>query len=97
MDHDRAALNIGNGEVWHYNDLPGSAAAIDGEHWHVALMTLPMRPKVFAGVGWVIMASRCHASGWLPVWSIAGSTIRINVNIKSVVARRKVGKLQRDP
>ena len=97
MDHDRAASNVGKGEVWRYNDPSGSAAAIDAEHWHVALMTLPMWAAVFAAVGWVVMASRCHARGRLAVWSVASTTVRINVDMKSVVARRKVGKPWRDP
>ena len=97
LDHKRVTLNVRNAEVWRDNHLSSSAAAIDAEHWDVALMTLSMWAKVFASVARVVMASRCQPSGWLAVWSVAGSTIGINVNMKSMVARRKVGKLWRDP
>src|SRR5215468_1063062 len=88
VDHNRAPLNVGHSEVRHYHGLRGLAASIDGQHGHVALMALAIRSEVFAGVGWVIMATRRHAGRWLAIRSRARATIRINVDMESTVARR---------
>src|SRR5262245_19710993 len=88
VDHNRAPLNVGHSEVRHYHGLRGLAASIDGQHGHVALMALAIRSEVFAGVGWVIMATRRHAGRWLAIRSRARATIRIYVGMESMVARR---------
>jgi len=96
VDHNRAALNICHGEVRHRHSLRSLAAGIGGQHWHVALVALAVWSKMFAGVGRIVMATRCDAGCWLAVRSIAGTTIRIHVDMESVVARRQVGKSWRD-
>jgi hypothetical protein len=45
----------------------------------------------------LVSASRRHPSRWLPIWSVSGTAIRINMDVKTVVARRQLGKLWRDP
>jgi hypothetical protein len=52
---------------------------------------------MFAGVSRVVVASCRHPSRWLAIWSVGGTTIRINVDVETVVARRQLGKLWRDP
>src|SRR5262249_50303446 len=60
-------------------------------------MTFTLWPEVFAGVGRVVVASRCHSRRRLTVWSVGGTTIWIDVDMKTVVARRQLAKLWRDP
>ena len=97
VDHYRAALNVGHGEVWCCNGFRSFATGINGKYWHIALVTLTLWPEMFASVSRVVMASRRHASRWLAIWSVGGTAIRIYVNMKTVVARRQLGKLRRDP
>src|SRR6516225_8258794 len=97
VDHYRAALNVGHAEMWRRSGLRSFAAGIDGKYWHIALVTLALRPEMFAGVSRVVMSPRCHPSRWLAIWSVGGTAIRINVDMKTVVARRQLGKLRRDP
>ena len=96
VDHDRAAFNVAHGEVWCCNGLRSFTAGINGKHWHIALVALTLWPEMFASVSGVVMASRRHPSCWLAVRSAAGTAIRINVDMKTVVARRQLGKLWRD-
>jgi hypothetical protein len=65
VDHYRAALNVGHGKMWCCNRLRSFAAGINGKHWHIALVTLTLRPEVLASVSRVVMASRGHPSRWL--------------------------------
>jgi hypothetical protein len=83
--------------MWCCNGLRSFAAGINGKHWHVALVTLTLWPEVLASVSRVVMASRCHPRRWLAIWSVGGTAIRIYVNMKTVIARRQLGKLWRDP
>ena len=83
--------------MWCCNGLRSFAAGINGKHWHIALVTLTLWPEMFASVSRVVMASRRHASRWLAGWSIGGTAIRINVDMKTVVARRQLGKLWCNP
>jgi hypothetical protein len=46
-----------------------------------------LRPKVLAGVSWIVVAARRYAGRWLAVRPIAGATIRIYVDMETVVAR----------
>src|SRR5262245_3354488 len=92
MDH-----YVGHGKVWCCNGLRGFAAGINGKHWHVTLMTLALWPEVFASVSRVVVASRCYPGRGLTVWSGTGTTIRIDVDMKTVVARRPLAKLWPDP
>ena len=71
-----------------FDGFRGVAASIDGQHGHVALMARAIRSEVFASVGWVIMATSRHAGRWLAILSGARTTIRINVGMESMVARR---------
>src|SRR5215467_2935319 len=91
VDHYRAALNVGHAEMWRRSGLRSFAAGIDGKYWHIALVTLALRPEMFAGVSRVVMSPRCHPSRWLAIWSVGGTAIRINVDMKTVVARRQLG------
>jgi len=88
VDHNRAPLYVGHSEVRHDHGLRGVAAGIDGQHGHIALVALAIRPEVFASVGWVIMATSRHAGRWLTIRSSARTTIRIDVDMESTVARR---------
>jgi hypothetical protein len=85
-------MKVGNGD-----SFGGFAASVDGEYRHVALVALALWSEVFAGVGGIIVATCCHASRWLAVRSSAGATVRINVDMESMVARRKVGEPRCDP
>src|SRR6516165_8109961 len=87
VDHYRAAHNVGQRKVWRSNSLRGFAAGINGKYWHVALMTLALWPEVFAGVGRIVMASRCQSGRRLTIWSVGGTTIWIDVDMKAVVTR----------
>jgi hypothetical protein len=88
VNHYRTALNVCHGKVWCCNGLRGFAAGINAKNWHVALMPFTLWPEVFAGVSRVLMASRCHSGRRLTVWSIGRTAIRIDVDMKTVVARR---------
>src|SRR5262249_43416958 len=63
----------------------------------IALVTLTPWPQMLASVGRVVMAAGRHRSRWLAIWSVGGTAIRINVNMKTVVARGEIAKLWRDP
>ena len=62
--------------------------SIDGQRWQVPLMALTQWPEVLAGIRRIGVAASCHAGRWLAVWRVAGTTIWINVNMETVVARR---------
>ena len=50
-------------------------------------MTFALWPEVFAGVGRIVMASRCQSGRRLTIWSAGGTTIWIDVDMKAVVTR----------
>jgi hypothetical protein len=83
--------------MWCCNGLRSFAAGINGKHWHIALVTLTLWPEMFASICRVVMASCRHPSRWLAIWSVSGTAIRINVDMKTVVARWQLSKLWRDP
>jgi hypothetical protein len=87
VDHDRAPFRVGQSEVRYGNSPGGFPAGLDGDYRHVAVMALALWYEVFAGVGGVIMPSCRHASGGLAVWAAARATVRINMDIESMVAR----------
>jgi len=60
-------------------------------------VTVAERTEVLAGVGRVVMAARRNASGWLTIWPIAGATIRIDMDMKTMVTRRQTIEMWRDP
>ena len=68
--------------------LRGLAACIHLKRRQIALVAFAVRPKVLAGVCRVVMAARRHAGRWLSVRPVAGTTIRIDVDMETVVARR---------
>ena len=90
MDHDGVALDVGHSQVRRYDVLRGLAAFIDCQHRQIALMAFAERTKVLAGVGRVVVVARWDARGWLAVRPAAGATIRIDVDMETVVARRYV-------
>jgi hypothetical protein len=51
-------------------------------------MAFAERTTVLAGVGRIVVVARCHAGRWLAVRSVAGATIRIDVDMETAVARR---------
>lgn len=96
MDHDRAALNVGHLKVWRDDCSGGVAADIDPQHRKVAFVAFTMRSEVLAGVVRVIMPARCQACRRLAVRSGTRPAIRIDVNMKAMIARRQISKLGHD-
>ena len=59
-------------------------------------MAFTERSKMFGCVGRIIVATCRHAGRWLAVRSVAGPTIRIDVDVKTVVAWRQAGQKRND-
>ena len=68
--------------------LCSPSISVDGQRWQVPFMARAQWPEVLAGVRWIVVAASCHGGRWLAVWRVAWTTIRINVNMETVVARR---------
>jgi hypothetical protein len=51
-------------------------------------MALAERPEVLAGLRRIVMTTSRVAGRWLTIWLVAGTAIRISVNMETVVASR---------
>jgi hypothetical protein len=54
----------------------------------IALVAFSERTAVLAGAGRIVVVARCHAGRWLAVRPVAEATIRIDVDMETVVGRR---------
>ena len=59
-------------------------------------MPCTARSEVLAGVGRIIMPTGCQTCGWLAVRSGARPAIRIDVNMKAMIAGRQISKVGHD-
>jgi hypothetical protein len=78
-DFQHAEMQL-SGNFWRSNSLRGFAAGINGKY--------ALWPEVFASVGRIVMASRCQSGRRLTIWSVGGTTIWIDADMKAVKARR---------
>ena len=62
----------------------------------VAFVAFAARSEVFTGIGRIIMPAGCETCRWLSVRSGARSAIRIDVNMKAMIAGRQISKVGHD-
>ena len=82
------ALDVGHSQMRRHDVLRGLAAFIDCQNRQIALVAFAERTTVLAGVGRIVVVARCHAGRWPAVRPVAGATIRIDVDMETVVGRR---------
>src|SRR5262245_59561777 len=96
MDHDRAALDVGQLEVRRDDRSHRVAAGIDTHRRKVAFVALTVRSEVFAGSGRIKVSAGRQTCRWLAVRSGSGPAIRLDVNMTAMIARRQLGKVGHD-
>ena len=91
-----AGLDVGQLEVRRDDCSHGVAAGIDTQRREVALWPCTVRSEVLAGPGRIIMSTGRQTCRRLAVRSGAGAAIRIDVNMKAMIAGRQFGKVGHD-
>jgi hypothetical protein len=90
------ALDIGHLEARCDNGLCGVAACVNGQHGKVAFVSVTVRPEVFGRSGGIVVATSRQTRRWLPIWPGAGTAIRIDMQVQTVIARRQTGEVWGD-